>query len=90
MNKTNKTIAMALGLGLLYATSAAALPSYAPSGPQTNVLISDVTAGGWSNCFSATYGQFGPTVAAAVADCSGDLMMLAGGVTGSGILSVLA
>jgi hypothetical protein len=86
----NKMIGVAIALGLAYASSAAAMPSYAPSGPQTNVLISDVTSGGWTNCYSAPYGQFGPSVATAVSGCGGGLMMLAGGVNGSERLSVLA
>lgn len=87
---TMKTISIVSGLVLMYAGSVAASPVYSPVGPQTNVSIATVIGGGWSECYRAPYGQFGPTVSSAVSGCAGSLMMLAGGVTGSGMLSVLA
>jgi hypothetical protein len=43
---------------------------------QLNVAAATVTGGGWTQCYSAPYGQFGTSVAAAVSGCTGDLMML--------------
>ncbi len=54
------------------------------------VMMAGPVPPGWSECFSQPYGTFGPDVATATAGCTGDLMMLAGGVNGSGILTVLA
>ncbi len=45
---------------------------------------------GWTECLLQPYGTSGPSVAVATAFCTGDLMMLAGGVNGSSILTVLA
>ena len=83
-------VVMMMGLSLVWTSSASAGPTYNPVGPQTNVLISAVLAGGWTQCYSAPYGQFGPTVVSAVSGFTGDLMMLAGAANGSSDLSVLA
>ena len=85
-----KSLMLAISLAFSYMGSAVAGPVYAPVGPQTNVLITAVTNGGWTECYSAPFGQFGPSIAAAVSGCTGSLMMLAGGADGSDLLSVLA
>ena len=79
-----------LGIAAMYGAAAIAVPSYSPSGPQINVPISTVVAGGWSQCFSEPYGQSGPAISSAISGCSGDLMMLAAAANGSNMLSLLA
>lgn len=74
---------------LAAAATASAMPSYAPSGPQQNVAFGTVTGGGWSECFSGDYGgSF--NLGAAVAGCSGDMLMLAGTRDGSANIQLLA
>ena len=86
-----KTISIVAGLaGVMFAGSAAANPIYSPVGPQTNVSIATVTAGGWNGNVIGAVWAVGPAVSSAVSGCTGSLMMLAGGVAGSDILSVLA
>jgi hypothetical protein len=52
-------------------------PTYYPSGPQINVLKSDLTAGGWTRCY---YGDYGDSVTnAEVASCTGAYVLYAGG-----------
>ena len=67
-----------------------AAPIYNPVGPQQNVSMASVLAGGWSLCFSGAYGATGANIAAEVADCGGDQMMLAGGLNGADNLLLLA
>jgi len=52
---------------------------YAPVGPQVNVPISTVLAGGWSLCFAGPYGANGGSLSSILAGCGGDLLMMAGG-----------
>lgn len=80
--------AAALGVATLF--SAQAMPAYSPTGPQQNVAFSTVTSGGWSECFSSPYGQFGPSLASIQSNCSGDLIMLAGAANGSNDIQLLA
>lgn len=65
-------------------------PVYAPSGPQTFVNSSAITSGGWTMCFSETYGTYGTSIASATSNCTGDLLMMGGGPTGSSVLDVIA
>jgi hypothetical protein len=69
---------------------ASGAPIYAPTGPQTNVDISTVTSGGWTLCFSETYDTGTSDISSTLAGCSGDLLMMAGGATGSNTLLLLA
>ena len=87
---TLRYVLIAVSMALTYSGSASAGPAYDPFGPQTNVSIATVTAGGWTLCYEAPYGQDGPSIASAVSTCTGSLMMLAGSENGSGILSLLA
>jgi hypothetical protein len=77
-------------LGLMFASGAMAAPSYAPSGPQTNVAMSTVTSGGWTNCFSEPFGTYGTSIASAVSGCSGDLLMMAAAPNGDTNFQLLA
>lgn len=83
-----KSIVFLAGLTVL--GSGVVSASYIPVGVQLNVPIATVTTGGWTQCYAATYGASGTTIAAAIADCGGNLMMLAAGATGSNTLDVLA
>ena len=52
-------------------------PSYYPSGPQINVLKSDLTSGGWTRCY---YGDYGVSITnEEVASCTGNYVLYAGG-----------
>ncbi len=71
--------------------SPAVAADYLPFGPQTNVALSTVTSGGWSLCYSATMATpYGNSASAPLAACTGSKLMLAGRVTGSDTLLVLA
>jgi hypothetical protein len=80
-------------LALAAALAAApAFAAYLPVGPQTGVPLATVTGGGWSLCYSATMGTpFGNMASTTLAGCgAGTQIMLAGRVTGSDTLLVLA
>ena len=65
--------------------------TYYPSGPQQNVSISTVTAGGWTLCWTSTYADYGVNINQVMSNnCTGNYLMLAGGVAGSSVLSLLA
>ncbi len=70
-----------LGAALLLVPATSAIAS---------IAISTVTSGGWTQCYSAPYGQYGTSIASAVSTCSGTNMMLAAGATGSTDLLLLA
>lgn len=80
-------MASALALG---AAAPAYAADYLPSGVQNNVSVGTVTGGGWSLCFSQTYGAGGPSLSSILAGCSGDRLMLAGRQTGSDTIMLLA
>lgn len=84
--------ALLLLAGLLAAGATAAnAQTYAPSGVQHNVAVSDVLSGGWSVCYSATYGTpLGTSASTALANCHGSNIMMAGMVTGASTYSILA
>ena len=86
-----RAVQIAASMALMYAGSASAGPIYNPIGPQLNVPIATVTSGGWTECYDATMsvyiGNSGENVLNA---CTGDLLMMAGRVTGSSTLLVLA
>ncbi|MCC0008814.1 MAG: hypothetical protein H6876_11925, partial [Hyphomicrobiaceae bacterium] len=82
---------------LVFAALFVALPSqvaaqsYAPVGPQTNVPVSTVTGGGWTECFKQTFNGNGHTLVASVLSaCSGTELMMACRLTGSSTLTLLA
>jgi hypothetical protein len=84
---------LVLSCGLLFASIgvANAAPIYNPVGPQTNVALATVIGGGWTQCYAATMsvaiGNAGESVLNA---CAGDLLMMAGRLTGSSTFLVLA
>ena len=69
-----------------------AVPMYNPLGAQSNVALSTVTGGGWTQCYQATMSEFiGNDAGIALAKCGdGDLLMMAGRQTGSDTLLALA
>jgi PEP-CTERM motif len=76
-------------LGLSAGTAQASL--YTPFGAQTNVGLSTVTGGGWTQCYAATMGAaIGTNAQNVLSNCTGDLLMMAGRVTGSDTFLVLA
>ncbi|KQX75038.1 hypothetical protein ASD10_07485 [Aeromicrobium sp. Root472D3] len=74
--------------------ASAAVPeiaTYYPSGPQKDVPVSTVTAGGWTQCAVKTMAE--PAGAAGeklLSTCTGNYIMLAGRAAGSNTLSLLA
>jgi hypothetical protein len=80
-------LATLLTLGVAGTASAA----YVPVGVQTNVALSTVTSGGWTQCYVASMGAaIGSSAQNVLNACSGDLLMMAGRATGSNTLLVLA
>lgn len=77
----------ALGLS----APAAVAANYLPVGPQLNVSLNTVTTGGWQQCYSAPMSTFlGFDAEGSLPNCTGSSIMLAGRVTGSNTLLVLA
>ena len=65
--------------------------TYLPVGPQTNVSLSTVTGGGWTQCFQQSFSTaFGISASTALSGCTGNTILLAGRETGSNTLLVLA
>lgn len=61
-----------------------------PFGVQNDVSSATVASWGFTQCFSATYGQLGLTTQGMLSNCSGDYLMLAARRTGSSVFEVLA
>ncbi len=59
-----------------YIYQADTLPSYYPSGPQTNVPEADVT--GWSLCYQGSYGDNNVSLTNIFNNCTGNYLMYAG------------
>ena len=53
------------------------IPSYYPSGPQTNVTTTSVTGGGWELCWSGPYNGFAK-FSVILAACDGEYIMYTG------------
>jgi hypothetical protein len=71
-------LAALCALGLAQSAAAADPPTYYPNGPQANVSKATVSGGGWRVCWDESYTQTTTTVAAILAQCPGDFLMLAG------------
>jgi hypothetical protein len=85
MKKTLLSALLTIGI----AGSAHAL--YLPSGPQTNVALSTVTSGGWTQCYASAMGTaIGNQAQNVLNACTGDYLMMAGRETGSADFLVLA
>lgn len=89
---TNLRTTLLSGLAALAVSAPAAVAAdYLPVGPQLNVAVSTVTSGGWQLCYSAPMSTFlGYIAQSALSACTGSNIMLAGRVTGSSTLLVLA
>jgi hypothetical protein len=74
---------------LVVACNAAAQPSYLPVGPQTNIPVATVSAGGWSQCYLDNYTEQ-LDAATVLSACTEEHLMLACRVTGSSTLNLLA
>jgi hypothetical protein len=71
--------------------AASASPTYMPTGTQTNVALTTVLNGGWTQCYAATFGVIIGTSGESVLNaCHGDNLMMAGRATGSDTFLVLA
>lgn len=68
----------------------AAPPTYVPVGPQVNVPVATVTAGGWTECHSDLYNVAGLDTTTVMAGCTGAQLMLACRPTGDATLTLLA
>lgn len=66
-----------------------ASPTYYPSGPQTNVPVTNVTNGGWTLCYSDQYRTIA-NLSTILNACTGKYIMLAAGATGNANYSLLA
>ena len=75
---------------LLGLAPAAWAQSYLPVGPQNNVPVATVTAGGWTECHRDTYNNSPASWASVQAGCAGARLMLACRATGSSTLQLLA
>lgn len=76
---------------LLCAGAAQAMPTYLPVGPQSGVSLSTITGGGWTQCYAATMNVYiGDHAEKVLNACSGDLLMMAGRVTGSNTFLAVA
>lgn len=65
--------------------------AYMPIGPQTNIALSTVLNGGWTQCYSATMAApIGINASQVLSECTGDNLMMAGRETGSDSFLVLA
>lgn len=84
-----KKIALALMTIGFVGSAQAAL--YMPVGPQTNVALSTVTNGGWTQCYAADFGAaIGNSGELVLNACQGDNLMMAGRIKGSDSFLVLA
>ena len=64
-------------------------PSYYPTGPQQNIDKSVIESGGWTLCWSGTYGGT-DLLSNITASCDLDYILYAGGLTGNSNLMLLA
>jgi hypothetical protein len=72
-----------------WACNVAAQPAYLPVGPQTNVPVDTVSAGGWSQCYLGNYTEQ-LDAATVLSACTEAHLMLACRVAGSSTLNLLA
>ncbi len=76
---------------LVSSTAAFATPIFFPSGPQTNVALATVTAGGWTQCYAETMAvSIGDAAENVLNVCDGEFLIMAGRETGSDSFLVLA
>ena len=85
-------LAAAASMALAGLAAPAVASTYMPVGVQTNVALSTVTGGGWTQCYSSTYGTtIGSDNSIALAGCSASgNLMLAARETGSNTILLLA
>ncbi len=63
--------------------------TYTPVGPQTNVLVTTVTGGGWTECYRDTY-DIEMNATTVLSACPGSQLMMACRLTGDSNLILLA
>jgi len=74
---------------LLSTSSAYAVPILYPSGPQVNVSVTDITSGGWTECYAGTMAAH-VTGSQLKTACAGDYVMMGGRQTGASTFLALA
>lgn len=78
-------------VSFLFSSLSMAIPIYLPFGAQTNVDLTTVTAGGWTQCYAETMSVAIGNNAENVLDvCQGDYLMMAGRETGADTFLSLA
>jgi hypothetical protein len=86
--KMIKTLMAAATLAIAAPVMAA---DYLPVGPQSDIALSTVTGGGWTLCYSAAMATpFGISAGETLSGCNGSRLMMAGRLTGSATLLLLA
>ena len=90
MKKISLILSLAMILILHIGANAA---TYLPVGPQTNVSVATVTAGGWTECYRDLYSNGDPvnmSAATVLSACTGGQLMMACRLTGDPNLILLA
>jgi hypothetical protein len=80
---------LALFFSFVPANSIQDPPPYYPTGPQQNIDKSVIESGGWTLCWSGTYGGT-DLLSNITTACDSDYIMYAGGLTGNSNLMLLA
>jgi hypothetical protein len=88
MNTRKSLLALSLMAGCFVANDAMA--QYAPVGVQQDVPEATVIAGGWTPCYSETFGDSGTSLATIQADCDKANLMMACRPVGDSDYSLLA
>lgn len=84
-----KILSVTCALAVVGAAQAQA--QYNPVGVQTNVALSTITGGGWTQCYAAPFAAaIGNNAEAILSPCTGNYLMLAGRATGSSTMLVAA
>jgi hypothetical protein len=76
------TLIISAGSLLVGTTTANAVGTYYPSGPQRNIPISTITSGGWTLCWSTLYNE-SATLASIESSCTKKYLLEAGGAVGA-------
>lgn len=85
-----KSIFSAFAFAAAMSLPMAAHASVLPYGVNYNVASTTVSTWGFTECYSATYGAAGKSIATILSGCQGDYMMLAARRVGSNVFTLLA
>ena len=82
---------LAAVVALAIAAASPLRAQYMPVGPQTNVALSTIVSGGWTQCYVSAFGTpIGSSAEHVLSSCTGDYLMMAGRETGSSTIMLLA